>query len=151
MAASYSPDAFSPPVPEPSGGRSAAGTSWVRVGPAGRFRIVLPATKPGLLTVKLTLAPAAGYAPKSATKRRRIALPYLHRDRAARSVRLLERMLRDRHYAIPRVDSFYGYDTVEAVWAFQKVYRLGANRARDTGALAAAQPGRSACRPGQAR
>jgi len=33
-------------------------------------------------------------------------------------------MLRVRRYAIPRVDSAYGYDTVEAVWAFQKVYRL---------------------------
>jgi N-acetylmuramoyl-L-alanine amidase len=101
-----------------------AGTSWVRVGPSGRFRIVLPTNRPGLLTVKVMLAPAAGYAAKSATKRRRIALPYLARGSSGGSVRLLERMLRDRHYAIPRVDSAYGYDTVEAVWAFQKVYRL---------------------------
>jgi N-acetylmuramoyl-L-alanine amidase len=99
-------------------------TSWVRVGSAGRFRIVVPTTKPGVLTVKLTLTPAAGYAAKSATKRRRITLPYLARGSSGGSVRLLERMLRDRHYAIPRVDSVYGYDTVQAVWAFQKVYRL---------------------------
>lgn len=99
-------------------------TSWVRVGAAGRFRIVVPTTKPGLLTVRLTLTPVAGYAPKNATKQRRITLPYLSRGSRSASVRLLERMLRERHYAIPRVDSYYGYDTVEAVWAFQKVYRL---------------------------
>ncbi|HLM33529.1 MAG TPA: L,D-transpeptidase family protein [Gaiellaceae bacterium] len=99
-------------------------TSWVRVGSAGRFRIVVPTIKPGVLTVKLTLTPATGYAAKSATKRRRITLPYLARGSSGGSVRLLERMLRDRHYAIPRVDSVYGYDTVQAVWAFQKVYRL---------------------------
>ena len=99
-------------------------TSWVRVGSAGRFRIVVPTTKPGVLTVKLTLTPVAGYAAKSTTKRRRITLPYLARGSSGGSVRLLERMLRDRHYAIPRVDSVYGYDTVQAVWAFQKVYRL---------------------------
>lgn len=99
-------------------------TRWVRVGPSGRFRIVLPTTKPGVLTVKLTLAPEAGYAEKGATKRRRIVLPSLRSGSRGGSVRLLERLLRDRHYAIPRIDSFYGYDTVEAVWAFQKVYRL---------------------------
>ncbi len=105
--------------------RTIAGrTRWVRVGPSGRFRIVLPTAKPGLLTVKLVLTPAAGYVQKSATKRRRIALPSLRIGSRGGSVRLLERMLRDRHYAIPRVDSYYGYDTVEAVWAFQKVNRL---------------------------
>jgi L,D-transpeptidase-like protein/putative peptidoglycan binding protein len=99
-------------------------TRWVRVGPSGRYRIAVPTAKPGLLTVKLTLAPRAGYAEKNATKRRRIVLPYLRSGSRGGSVRLLERMLRDRHYAIPRIDSYYGYDTVEAVWAFQKVYRL---------------------------
>jgi L,D-transpeptidase catalytic domain/Putative peptidoglycan binding domain len=100
------------------------GTRWVRVGPSGRFRIVVPTAKPGLLTVKLALTPAAGYTEKNATRRRRVVLPSLRSGSQGGSVRLLERMLRDRHYAIPRVDSFYGYDTVEAVWAFQKVYRL---------------------------
>jgi len=109
-------------------------TRWVRLGPAGRFRIVLPTAKPGVLTVKLLLAPADGYAEKSATKRRRIVLPYLSRGSTGGSVRLLERMLRERHYAIRRVDSVYGYDTVEAVWALQKVYRL-ARTGRVTPAL----------------
>ncbi|HYM63671.1 MAG TPA: L,D-transpeptidase family protein [Gaiellaceae bacterium] len=105
--------------------RTIAGrTRRVRVGPSGRFRIVFRTIKPGLLSVKLVLTPTAGYVERSATKRRRIVLPSLSRRSRGGSVRLLERMLRDRHYAIPRVDSVYGYDTVEAVWAFQKVYRL---------------------------
>jgi L,D-transpeptidase-like protein/putative peptidoglycan binding protein len=101
-----------------------ARTRWVRVGPSGRFRFILPTAKPGRVTVKLILTPAAGYAEKRVTKRRRIVLPSLRGGSRGGSVRLLERMLRDRHYAIPRIDSFYGYDTVEAVWAFQKVSRL---------------------------
>jgi len=99
-------------------------TRSVRVARSGRFRIALRTIKPGLLSVKLVLTPTAGYAQRSATKRRRIVLPSLSRGSRGGSVRLLERMLRDRHYAIPRVDSVYGYDTVEAIWAFQKVHRL---------------------------
>ena len=40
------------------------------------------------------------------------------------SVLALEQRLRELHYALSTVDGYFGYDTLEAVYAFQKVYGL---------------------------
>jgi hypothetical protein len=92
------------------------------VGAAGRFQMPVAARRQGMLTVRLSLTPAEGYAAAGRTLRARIAAqrPLAIGSRGP-SVLALERRLAELGYALRNADSVYGYDTFEAVLAFQKV------------------------------
>jgi N-acetylmuramoyl-L-alanine amidase len=91
------------------------------VGAAGRFRVPLTTRGEGLLTVRLSLRPAQGFTAARRTLRARIAQPSLAMGSRGLSVLALERRLAELGYAIKSADSVYGYDTFEAVLAFQKM------------------------------
>jgi Putative peptidoglycan binding domain/L,D-transpeptidase catalytic domain len=104
----------------------------VRVGPAGRFSLLVPNTVPGRRGWRLALAPAPGY--ERAARRNALLLraPALGRGSAGAAVRALEARLARLRYAVRLVNSYYGSDTYEAVLAFQKVHGL-----RRTGSVSA--------------
>ena len=90
----------------------------------GRFRAALPTRRAGRLRVSLTLEPAPGYAVVRRALVRRIQAPVLGTGSRGPAVRFLERRLKDLHYALRRVNAYFGPDTRDAVYAFQKVKGL---------------------------
>lgn len=96
----------------------------VAVGARGRFHTRVPARRSGRLGIALDLQPAGGYARVRRVLARRIGTPYLYAGSGGPAVRFLERRLRALRYALPRVNSSYGSDTIGAVYAFQKVEGL---------------------------
>jgi Putative peptidoglycan binding domain/L,D-transpeptidase catalytic domain len=97
----------------------------VRVKPDGRFRLSLPAVLFGRIGWRLALTPAGGYEAVRRSRALRVRAPLLRPGSAGRAVHALEKRLRDLHYVLRGVDTYYGYDTYEAVMAFQKVHGLG--------------------------
>ncbi|HEY6585426.1 MAG TPA: L,D-transpeptidase family protein [Gaiellaceae bacterium] len=93
----------------------------VRVGSAGRFRVRVPASWGASVTGRIALTPAAGYATVWRRVRLRLSMPGLRMGSHGPAVLALKRRLRELHYALPSVDSGFGYATYEAVLAFQKV------------------------------
>jgi len=96
----------------------------VRVGSAGRFRVVLRDMLPGRWAWRLKLTPRSGYA--TAVRRNTLVVRGGPLSRGARgnAVHALERRLAQMHYVLKRVDTYYGEDTYQAVLAFQKVHGL---------------------------
>jgi peptidoglycan hydrolase-like protein with peptidoglycan-binding domain len=110
---------------------TAAGTIRIRVwrGPhlvvdARRTSVKLPTRAAASYRIRVTSAPAPGYASAARTLTAAVALPHLRRGATGPSVRALEQRLLDLHYALERVDAVYGQDTYDAVLAFQKVSGL---------------------------
>jgi PKD domain/Putative peptidoglycan binding domain/L,D-transpeptidase catalytic domain len=111
-----------------------AGTVRVRVFRHGKqIRSVLresPATlrlrtrRPQDYTVRLQVVPRAGFAGARELLRVSVYLPRLGLGSRGPSVRFLQERLRELHYALRGVTGRYGYDTYEAVLAFQKVHWL---------------------------
>jgi N-acetylmuramoyl-L-alanine amidase len=74
--------------------------------------------------IKIAVAPNGTYRGRSKTVRASVLLPYLSVGSRGPSVRILERRLTELRYALRGVDTFYSYDTYDAVLAFQKVHGM---------------------------
>jgi hypothetical protein len=96
----------------------------VRVGSAGRFRVRVPARWGPNVTGRVSLAPSRGYVAAWRRVRLRLAYASLRIGSHGPSVLALKQRLRELRYALPSVDSGFGYGTYEAVLAFQKVHGL---------------------------
>jgi peptidoglycan hydrolase-like protein with peptidoglycan-binding domain len=102
------------------GGTSAA----LGVDAAGRFRARLPTDRTDSYAAVVQLAPAPNFEAVQAAARYRIQPPTLGLGSRGAPVRTLERRLAELHYVLRGVNSYFGYDTFEAVLAFQKVHRV---------------------------
>ena len=102
------------------GGRS----SPLTVGGDGRFQARLPTDRIDSYTVVVQLAPAPNFEAVQAAARYRIQLPTLDLGSHGAPVRTLERRLAELHYVLRGVNGYFGYDTYEAVLAFQKVHQV---------------------------
>lgn len=94
----------------------------VRVGAAGRFKASFRAGVQRRVRVRVHVAPAPGYVRARRAVIVRLRRPALALGASGISVRALERRLWQLRYALRGVDSYYGYDTYEAMLAFQKVH-----------------------------
>ncbi|HEY7707651.1 MAG TPA: L,D-transpeptidase family protein [Gaiellaceae bacterium] len=99
-------------------------TRRVPVGSAGRFRVRLGAFRAGPHVVRVSLQPVAGYLAVARRFSFRIHRQALGLGSRGSGVLALKRRLRELGFALPHVDSGYGYGTFEAVLAFQKVHGL---------------------------
>jgi lipoprotein-anchoring transpeptidase ErfK/SrfK len=97
-------------------------TRTVRVDSHGYFRIKLSTQQAGRLRVILRLRGAPGYATVTKVRRKKLALPRLGIGSRGTAVRVLERQLDARQFAIRNRNKKYGLDTAQAVIAFQKVH-----------------------------
>ena len=104
--------------------RSRGRTIRVRVGSAGRFRVLMPASWGPSLVGRIALVPGQGYTRAWRRVRLRFGYPSLRLGSHGPAVVVLKQRLRDLHFALPGVDSGFGYGTYEAVLAFQKVHGL---------------------------
>jgi hypothetical protein len=71
--------------------------------------------------VRITVTPNGAYRGRKKTFRSSVFVPYLSQGARGPSVRILERRLAQLRYALRGVDTYYAYDTADAVLAFQKV------------------------------
>ena len=102
------------------GGKAVADGTY---GSAARVR--LPSGTPGVLAVRVTVVPVAGYAaPRPRVVTAVVARPNLALGSTGPSVVALERRLAELRYALPGVDGSFGLETTQAVLAFQAVERL---------------------------
>lgn len=99
-------------------------TRRLNVSSSGRLRFTLPARLPGRFGYVVSLAPSPGYESLRVRRTTLVRAPRLGLRSAGNAVRALEARLRDLHFALRGVDGTYGYDTYEAVLAFQKVHGL---------------------------
>lgn len=88
---------------------------------SGSARIRLRTPGPLVYRVSLRVETVEGYVPVALRLRTAVALPRLSWGARGPSVRFLEQRLAQLHYALERVDGYYGEDTYDAVLAFQKV------------------------------
>ncbi len=86
--------------------------------------VAIDTSRERTLSVRVRSVPAAGFAAVRRTVSVTIATPSLQLGSRGPSVLELERMLAEQRYALQRVDATYGFDTYEAVLAFQKVHGL---------------------------
>jgi N-acetylmuramoyl-L-alanine amidase len=93
-----------------------------RLGARGAVR--LPSRPAGAYVVRVSVAPATGFAATSRDLRATVHVPYLALGSRGPSVRALERRLAELAYALGGIDGLYSYDTYDAVLAFQKVNGL---------------------------
>jgi PKD repeat protein len=91
---------------------------------AGRAVLRLSTSRVADYVVQVAVSPKGAYARRKTTIRSSVYLPYLARGSRGPSVRLLERRLAQLRFALRGVDSYYSYDTSDAVLAFQKVHGL---------------------------
>ena len=104
--------------------RAQGRTRRLRVGSAGRFRARLGRLRAGKHAVRVSVRPAPGYVGVLRRFALRIHRPTLRIGSHGPGVLALKRRLTELGYALPSVDSGYGYGTSEAVLAFQKVHGL---------------------------
>ncbi len=96
----------------------------VRVGRYGGFEFRVSTADARRVRAALRLRPSSGFTTLGRTKTRRLRLPHLATGSHGRPVRALERLLKERQYALRGADGRYGVDTAQAVLAFQKVHGL---------------------------
>ncbi|MGE5690430.1 MAG: L,D-transpeptidase family protein [Pseudomonadota bacterium] len=102
------------------GGRRVAGGTY-----AGAAAVRLPSGAPALLSVRVAVEPADGYlAARPKTLSAVVARPDLALGSRGAGVLALERRLAELHYALPAADGTFGFETLQAVLAFQAVERL---------------------------
>src|ERR671911_3199899 len=99
-------------------------TRRLQVGSAGRFRARLGQLRAGRHAVRVAVRPGPGYVRVLRRFALRVRRPALRLGSHGPGVLTLKRRLADLGYALPSVDSGYGYRTFEAVMAFQKVHGL---------------------------
>ena len=90
----------------------------------GRARIHLATGQAGAYRIRVTLQPESGYLTARRALERIVFLPSLGPGSAGPSVYELDRRLHDLHFALGRVDGYYGLDDMDAVTAFQKLHAL---------------------------
>ncbi len=90
----------------------------------GRAVVHLSTKRIASYVVRITVTTTRGFTGRQKTVRTNVFLPYLAQGARGLSVRILERRLAQLHYLLRGVDSFYSYDTADAVLAFQKVNGL---------------------------
>ncbi len=95
-----------------------------RVGDVGRFQVTLPTDVPGRFRWSLRVVPRPGYLGARRANTLVLTAPPLALGARGQAVLALERRLNRLRYALASVNSTYGYDTVEAVFALQKVHGL---------------------------
>lgn len=96
----------------------------ISVGSAGRFRARLRQLRSGRHVVRISVRPRPGFVRVGRQFALRIRRPALQLGSHGPGVLGLKRRLAELGYALPSVDSGYGYRTYEAVLAFQKVHGL---------------------------
>jgi PKD repeat protein len=101
------------------GGRELRGRTF-----ADRAALRLDTGKVTDYVVRITVQPTGTYRGRTVTVRSSVLLPYLALGSRGPSVRILERALAKLRYALRGVDTFYSYDTFDAVLAFQKVHGM---------------------------
>jgi len=101
------------------GGRYVAKRSF-----RGRVLIRLGTGRAGAYQVRVALQPAAGYLATRRALERIVFAPSLGPGSAGASAYELDRSLHELHYALGRVDGYYGQDDYDAVIAFQKLHGL---------------------------
>jgi PKD repeat protein len=74
--------------------------------------------------VRIIVRPTGAYRGRRDTFRASVFVPYLAQGAYGPSVRILERRLAELRYALRGVDTYFSYDTADAVLAFQKVHGL---------------------------
>jgi N-acetylmuramoyl-L-alanine amidase len=97
----------------------------------GRLQIALSTARAGAYRVNVSLQPSTGYVQAGRALERIVFLPSLSVGSAGPSVYELNRRLNDLHYALGRVDGYFGRDDVDAVIAFQKLHGLARTGAVD--------------------
>jgi hypothetical protein len=90
----------------------------------GRLRIPLATARAGAYRIRVTLQPAPGYLAARRALERIVFLPLLGPGSAGPSAYELDRRLDELHFALGRVDGYYGSDDIDAVTAFQKLHGL---------------------------
>jgi len=90
----------------------------------GRARIHLATGRAGAYRIRVTLQPEPGYLKARRALERIVFLPSLGPGSAGPSVYELDRGLHELHFALGRVDGYYGMDDLDAVTAFQKLHGL---------------------------
>ncbi|MDX6506527.1 MAG: hypothetical protein QOG06_1171 [Gaiellaceae bacterium] len=108
----------------------------------GRLRLRLGTGTAGAYRIRLIVQPAPGYLPVRHALERIVFAPNLGPGSAGPSAYELDRRLHELHYALGRVDGYYGQDDIDAVTAFQKLHglpRTGAVDARFWRELQSAQ------------
>jgi hypothetical protein len=98
----------------------------------GRLQVALSTRSAGAYRVNVSLRPAPGYVFARRALERIVFLPTLSAGSAGPSVYELDRRLNELHYALGRVDSYFGGDDVDAVIAFQKLHGLPRTGGVDT-------------------
>ncbi len=91
---------------------------------AGRATLRLGTGKVTNYKVRIAVTPNGAFRGRSATVRSNVLLPYLSIGSRGPSVRVLEQRLAELRYALRGVDTYFSYDTHDAVMAFQKVNGL---------------------------
>jgi PKD repeat protein len=91
---------------------------------AGRAALRLSTGKVADYVVRITVEPVGGYRGRTTTVRSSVLLPHLWVGSRGPSVRILERRLAELRYVLRGVNTFYSYDTFDAVLAFQKVHGM---------------------------
>lgn len=90
----------------------------------GRARIHLATARAGAYRIHVTLQPEPGYLTARRALERIVFLPSLGPGSAGASVYELDRRLHELHFALGRVDGYFGLDDLDAVTAFQKLHGL---------------------------
>jgi lipoprotein-anchoring transpeptidase ErfK/SrfK len=90
----------------------------------GRARIHLATGRAGAYRIRVTVQPEPGYLAARRALERIVFLPSLGPGSAGPSVYELDRRLHELHFALGRVDGYYGMDDMDAVTAFQKLHGL---------------------------
>ena len=90
----------------------------------GSLRLALGTGRSATYRMLVTVNPAQGYVVNRRLLRRTVFVPALRIGSTGPSVYGLERRLNELHYALARVDGYYGVDTSDAVVAFQKLHNL---------------------------
>ena len=88
---------------------------------AGRATLRLSTSKVADYVLRITVEPSGVYRGRTTTARSDVLAPYLSVGSRGPSVRILERRLAELRYALRGVDTYFSYDTSDAVLAFQKV------------------------------
>jgi PKD repeat protein len=99
---------------------------------SGRLRIHLATGSAADYRVRVTLQPSAGYLAARRTLERIVFAPSLGPGSSGLSAYAFDRRLHELHYALARVDGYYGQDDVDAAYAFQKLHGLPRTGTVDT-------------------
>jgi peptidoglycan hydrolase-like protein with peptidoglycan-binding domain len=99
----------------------------------GKVSVALGTRAAGAYRVTVSLRPTAGFLLARRALERIVFRPYLSTGSAGPSVYELDRRLDELHFALGRIDGYFGQDDFDAVIAFQKLHGLPRTGAVDPG------------------